>query len=84
MKHFFHYQFSKRNGKYFDTFNHSYNKKSSNRTKYIAKIYNDHQSAGINVQLPQNATTPRRIIQNVPSPKLLVVLSSKTSSMARP
>ena len=28
---FFHYEFSKRKGKYFYTFNHSYSEKSSNR-----------------------------------------------------
>ena len=59
---FFHYWFSKRKGKYFDTFNHSYSKKSSNRATYIAQIcYYDPQSAEINVQSPQSATTPKRL-----------------------
>ena len=43
-----------------------YSEKSSNRATYIAQIcyiliYYDPQSAGINVQSPQSATTPRRL-----------------------
>ena len=43
-----------------NTFNHSSSKKSKNRATYMAQIcYYDPQSAGINVQSPQSATTPR-------------------------
>ena len=46
----------------FDTFNHSYGEKSLNRGTYMAEIYYyDPQSAGINLQSPQSATTPRRL-----------------------
>ena len=51
---FFYYKFSKRKGKYFYTFNHSYSEKSQ-------ICYYDPQSAGINMQSPQSATTPRRL-----------------------
>ena len=58
----FHYQFSKRKGKYFNTFYHSYSENSSNRATYMAQIYYyDTQSAEINMQSSQSATTPRRL-----------------------
>ena len=52
--------FSKREGKYFYTFNHFYCKKSS-KIKIAQIYYYDYQSAEINMQSPQSVSTSRRL-----------------------
>ena len=59
------YQFSKRKGKYIYTFDYSYD--FGHIAKYIAQIcYSDPQSAWINMQSPQSATTPGKLTLELP------------------